>query len=244
MYIVELDGIRIPCRFIYKNTLDFFCRHIVGQTDAPGPYVGLGPEEMQLFYSQYPKEQQNSVAETKLLIPLFSDWLTDYERLLIHGVAFAYKGKAWILTGPSGIGKSTQYMNLKKRYGNQVQVICGDNPILHFQEDGKILICPSPWNGKEGFGSDMRAELGGIILLKQGDWNGFSDLPWPDLVVPLLDQIMTYMKTEEVIHKQVGRVRQIIGSVPVLQYTNTGTMDSSILLLERIGKMLETGKTS
>lgn len=238
MDIICIDEIGIPCRFLFPETRLFFKNYILKRVPFTEPCIYLGSEEMKLFYDQYPANQQNAIAEIKLLIPLISDWISEQGRLLIHGVAFVYKEKAWILTAPSGTGKTTQYLNLDHLYGTDVQIICGDNPVLRFVADGRIMVCPSPWNGKERFGSDLSAELGGIILLKQGKQNVISHPKPSDIVIPLLRQIMTFMKTEMKIHEVIEYERQIITSIPMASYTNDGSLESSIILLQEIDKML------
>ena len=236
--ILQIDGVQIPCRFLYSETRSYFQEYIIAKAPYRRPCVQLGSEELRLFYSQYPTAQQNAAAEVKLLIPLISDWLLDSNRLLMHGVAFIYKGRAFILTAQSGVGKTTQYVNLKKRYGDAITIICGDNPVLHFHDKHHIEVCPSPWNGKEGYGNNCRAELGGIIFLEHGEENAFLQPEKADLVIPLFHQIMTYAKTEETIHTVVAYLRQLLTSVPAFIFRNTGTPESSVLLLKQIKKNL------
>ena len=96
-----------------------------------------------------------------------SDALLPYGRTVVHGVAFRWRGRAFLFTGESGVGKTTQYLLWKLLYGADVHMINGDKPLLSFAGD-RVWVHPSPWTGKEGMGQSIDAPLGGIVLLRQG----------------------------------------------------------------------------
>ena len=80
--------------------------------------------------------------------------LLERHRMVFHGVSFLWNGSGYIFTAPSGTGKTTQIRNWQQEYGDEVALLNGDKPILEFQSSGEILIHPSPWKGKEGYGRD------------------------------------------------------------------------------------------
>jgi len=45
--------------------------------------------------------------------------------------------RAWLLAGPSGVGKSTQIKSLQSLEPGAFGVICGDRPVLELREDGR-----------------------------------------------------------------------------------------------------------
>ena len=147
------------CRFEFAYTANI-CREFAACAHTGGDAVCVSSVERDIYISQFPKEQWGPNAEYKSLIGLVSDKLMLSDRLIFHSVAFALRGRAWLLTAPSGTGKTTQYMNLKKLYGDEIRIICGDNPVLHFMQDGTIMVHPSPWKGKEKLGSNLTAPLG------------------------------------------------------------------------------------
>ena len=233
-----IDDVEIPCCFQFPETRLFFERYLLEKRYDQEPYVYVSAKDWREYLKQFPELKKDTYGEIKILAHLVSDYLTEYKRTLLHGVAFVYKEKAWILSAESGTGKTTQYLNLKELLGDEIEMICGDFPVLHFVQDGTIMTGPSPWNGKEGYSGNRKAELGAIILLKQGSVNEFVPLSSSETVVPLFHQIITYMKTETVIHKQISYERKLIESVPVVQYINTGKPESGILLLEQIERFL------
>ncbi|MCQ2170985.1 MAG: hypothetical protein MJY48_05440 [Bacteroidales bacterium] len=100
-----------------------------------------------------------------MTIPL-SELCPSLGRLMTHGVAIECDGNAYIFTAESGVGKSTHAFLWQKYLGeDRVQVINGDKPILWFHQDGEILVCGSPWSGKERLDQNKCLPLKGICLL-------------------------------------------------------------------------------
>lgn len=104
-----------------------------------------------------------------MTIPL-SELCPGLGRLMTHGVAIECGGRGFIFTAESGVGKSTHAFLWQKYLGeDKVRVINGDKPILWFRDDGRILVCGSPWSGKERLDKNVQVPLGGICLLRRLD---------------------------------------------------------------------------
>lgn len=230
---IELAGIRLNCCLHYKDSISFFRRFEI----SPAPEyasVQLDEEDIRLMKRDYPASQQGAVAEIKLLTPLVSDALLPHERLIIHSVALMYEDCVWLLAAPSGTGKTTQFRNLAKLFPGEFRILCGDNPVLHFQKEGKIMVFPSPWNGKENYGSDRIGILGGIIFLEQAKVNLIEELLPVERVLPLFHQMNTFLKTEDQVHQLFELERRLISSVHMWKFRNTGDLASSELLAGHI----------
>ncbi len=188
------------------------------------------PEEL---IERYISETDNlpELAEFDALTELASDYLTQLDCVMFHGVAFVRNQSAYILTAPSGTGKSTQFRNLRHLFGNRYRIICGDKPILKRSEDGNIWTYPSPWNGKEGWGSTKRSgPLRGIIALKQGKENELEILNPDKSVLPVMEQIIYSAPDLETVRKICHFAEQLIQSVPIYSFVNKGDYPSSALL--------------
>lgn len=168
---IELAGIPIELVSKYRDYLPLYS---AWRTDAP-PLAAARADahELELARKLYTPDSTEPYLEHMVLCAAVSDALIPHGRVLFHGVAFRLDGKAWIVTAPSGVGKTTLYLNLKLLYGKEVEIINGDKPILCFggAECGTscpVIVYPSPWNGKECMGQGISAPLGGIILLTRG----------------------------------------------------------------------------
>ena len=218
----------------HLQVLEWFHDFIVGSFPEKD-VIRVGEYEKKQYLEQFPGSCWNAYAEYKCLLNLASDAMMKYNQFLFHSAAVLTNGCVWLLSGPSGIGKSTQYGNLKKLYPDQIDIVSGDYPITSF-EDGGIMVFPSPWNGKENWGSLKTGKLRGIILLEQGKQNKFTIVSPENAVIRVYHQINTYAKTEEQIHLLAKLEEQLITTVPIWNYQNTGDVESSKVLYEHIMK--------
>ena len=139
-----------------------------------------------------------------------------------HGVAFLYRGRAWIFTGPSGIGKTTQYINWKRLYEKEITMICGDKPFLRREPTGEITVCSSPWCGKERMKNDIEAPLGGIVCLLQRKENRIRPLPPGEAAIPLYRQFLSERAAEAAVDDLLVLERAVLATTPVWLLENRG----------------------
>lgn len=172
--------------------------------------------------------------EFNLLLEHFCNRLLPYGRCLFHSVAICVGDSAWLITAPSGTGKSTQYRNLKALFGEKVRLICGDKPILEFQDSGDIIAHPSPWRGKEGWRGSGPAKLAGVVYLEQGLYNEISPMSVPDAVVPLYTQFLYQPETVAQLRQAASMLDSILRQVPVWKLINTGDLESARLTYDTI----------
>lgn len=219
----------------HKELLSVF-RDFITEPGKQEEFISVGTYEKNQYLDQFPFSEWNAYAEQKCLLILASDNMMKFNQFIFHSVAVTIKGSTWLLSGPSGIGKSTQYRNLRKLYPDEVKIISGDNPVLALM-DGKVIVYPSPWNGKENWHSLNSGTLSGIILLEQSKQNQFRAVTQAEAVVPVYRSINTYAKTEEQIHLIADLERRLITTVPVFKFENTGDMDSSAFLYKSLTEM-------
>jgi len=198
--------------------------------------IHVDPEEITVMKKEYSSfyNENCSIAYTEycLLLYKISNLLPRYNCCLFHGVSFMYKNKVYILTAPSGTGKTTQYKNLKKLYGDQIQIMNGDKPIL---EVGKrIIVHPSPWFGKEGYRSNKEGELKGIIYLEQGKTDSIEKMNIGQAVLPILSQFLYEEKSREILHCICRIEDQILKKVPVYKLINTASLESTRMIFNTV----------
>lgn len=179
-----------------------------------------------------PGAEESRASEFMQLLGDTGSSLLKYSRCIFHGAAFFWKGKAWIFTGPSGIGKTTQYVLWKLLFGDELQIINGDKPILEFRENGQAWVHPSPWKGKENMGTDRSALLGGIILLKQGTENRVRKLSPASAAKALYLQFLFADRSAECVDLVCSLENRLLESCPVWEMVNQGGKESAELIHE------------
>lgn len=91
-------------------------------------------------------------------------------KIAIHSASILYKGKAWLFSAPSGVGKTT-HVNQWRTLVSDLQDFNGDLALCYRKSDGNIVAASSPWCGTSEIYCNQIAELGGIIFLEQANEN-------------------------------------------------------------------------
>ena len=185
----------------------------------------------------------NPHGEYSLLSLQTSEALFEHQRFIFHAVAFCWKEKAWLLTAAPGVGKSTQYKNLKELYPEEISIINGDRPVLQILDNGSIMVHPSPWNGKENWYGAEAAPLAGIIFLKQGKENTIRTLTAQEAAVRTLSSVFHSYENEDVVKKAAKMATTLLKHTPLWLLTNKGDLESSALLLDTLNNW-ETQKNN
>ena len=167
------------------------------------------------------------------LCPKLSDAMLPFNRVFFHGTAFLWRGKAWMFAAVSGTGKTTQYLLWKALYGEEVQIINGDKPVLAFG-DGHITVHPSPWNGKEGMGQQISAPLGGIILLRKSSRNQIRQLSAAEAAGLVFVQFLFSRETADDVRMVCRLEEQLLRQTPVWLLENRGDAASAALCRETL----------
>lgn len=238
-FLMTLAEIEVAFRFHFNGTEMLFRSY--EHKEVPDKYTGefltADLQEIQIYAAE--KNVSQEFAEYWRLMEKAADFLTIHGCTMFHGVAIIFGNGAYILTAPSGTGKSTQYRNLKTLYGERINIINGDKPILGVGSKGFIMVYPSPWNGKEGWGGDIPAPLRGVFLLEQGKSNILESMDMKDAAIPVIQQFIYTAPSRQSVHTVFRMADTMLGSVPIYKFSNRGDLVSSSMLFEQIIKIEE-----
>lgn len=231
-YEITLAGCTYPIQFRFIETSSFFKN--LKPSLSSEQYLTVTDSDYAYWRSMGNEVDAN--AEYSLFSTRLSDRLLEEEKCVFHSVAFICKNRAWLLCGDPGVGKSTQYRNLKEFYGDDIEIISGDRPILEVKENS-IIVHPSPWNGKEKWAGERAAQLGGIFFLTQGKDNSMSeDISLQTAILRVYGSIFQSFENIDVISNAGKMCEQIILKTRFAELINTGSLDSSKLIYETITK--------
>ena len=135
--------------------------------------------------------------------------LLERDVLLFHGSVLAYEGRAYLLTAPSGTGKTT-HSRLWLEHVPGAHVLNGDKPLLRIEAD-RVLACGTPWRGKEGLGCNETLPLDAICLLTRDAGNHIEPLSFHDALPTLIGQSNRPTEAPALLHtlELVGRLGQL-----------------------------------
>lgn len=230
---ITLGAVDFRVQFHSSLTLPhYFFRFSKLHGTVPHPGVLVVPSgEIAARMGEFGSE---SFTEYNLLLEHICNLLLPYDRCLFHSVAICMGKQAFLITAPSGTGKSTQYRRWKAIYGDRVRLICGDKPILEFQPGGDIIVHPSPWRGKERWVGSRPAALAGIVYLEQGEHNSIRRMSVSEAVVPLYTQILYQPEKEAELRRAASLLERMLRQVPVWKLVNTGDEESARLTYETL----------
>lgn len=234
---LSLAGVRLLCSLRFPETAGYLRAALL---DAP-PQTGQHElvrvsdatwEDASFDVPQTPK------GECNFLSTFCSEALLPHRSVLIHASAVRWQDRAWLLCGPSGIGKSTQTKTLQQLCPGEFSVICGDRPALQFCKDADsgaetILVHPSPWNGKEDWHGAQAAPLAGVILLRRGE-DALTAFTPQQAAFPVYVQFLQTYERAEAVRQIAALATALLQTVPVWLLTADRLPDSTQLLLESV----------
>ena len=240
-FILDCGGLLIRYSFLYSETVSLFHGFLSEGTDGSGVDIRITKQYMEENrWLVDENEMSPAMLEFQTLMLATGNELLLHERALFHGPALFWKGRAWIFTAPSGTGKTTQILHWRKLLRRDTKIINGDKPLLVLRENGEVLVCSSPWRGKEKYGiKGLCAPLGGFILLKQGDHNEIEQLAVSDAVCPLFVEFISCPENAEQIRCQAEILQRILDTVPVWKLVNCGDKESAVLTMKTLTQYLE-----
>ena len=89
----------------------------------------------------------------------------DKQTLLMHASVIRCDGKGYLMTAPSGTGKST-HTRLWRQCFDQCELVNDDNPVVRI-EQGKAMVYGSPWSGKTPCYRNVCHPVGAYVRLFQ-----------------------------------------------------------------------------
>ncbi len=235
-YQLVCADLPIAYQFIYQDTIQYFKGYIVESDDIAQINISLTNAYLEdNRWLVNADEKSESFLEFQALMLKTGNSLLSHNRALFHGVALLWNNYAWLITAPSGTGKTTQLRHWKRLLKKDVTIINGDKPALECKDDGTVWVYSSPWRGKEKYGHpNIKAKLGGIIILEQAKYNDMKPLAAEDAVIPLYVEFVSMPETTEQIENQAEILRSVLKSVPVWKLKNLGDEDSAILAINTL----------
>ena len=132
--------------------------------------------------------------------------------MLMHASVIRCGGKGYLMTAPSGTGKST---HTRLWYDNipGCDLMNDDNPVVRVI-DGQAIVYGSPWSGKTPCYRNTQAPVGGIVRIQQRPENTIRRLRPVEAFCNLLPAISN-MKWDERVYggicDSIGELIRIVG---------------------------------
>lgn len=183
-------------------------------------------------------------AATAEMIAYMESGLQFYRQLLrfngfyIHSSAVAYEGRAYLFSGPSGMGKSTHTRLWQSTFGEEAKIFNDDKPVLR-RIDGRWYAYGTPWCGKNHININMKVPLGGICFLKQAEENRIRRLGSMEALQRLLSQTLRKRLNTEEAARLLSHVDKLIQEIPIFELENRPEPAAALLSYETMRRSAE-----
>jgi hypothetical protein len=168
-------------------------------------------EEMERSETKY----YNGYYESIISYRKIAERLPDYDAFLFHGCVIEYGGLAYIITAASGVGKTTHMRLWLKEFPGEVSVLNGDKPTVRII-DGVPYAFGTPWQGKECYGKNASAKIGGIIFLSRAEKNTAKQISESEASTRFVSQIYLPKTTRSALVKTMLLADKTIKSVKLI----------------------------
>ena len=158
----------------------------------------------------------------------FSTQLLKFNGFYLHSSAVELDGKAYLFSGPSGMGKSTHTRLWKSVFGEAAQVFNDDKPALR-RIDGKWFAYGTPWCGKDRINQNKKVPLAGICFLKRGEENKIRRLEPKEAFPLLMSQTIRKFRKSESLDLLLENLNLLLKEIPIFELENKPVAEAAML---------------
>lgn len=159
--------------------------------------------------------EQQAYGLNNALMMAYAFATADHQTLLVHSSVIRCDGRAFMMTAPSGTGKST-HTRLWYDHIPGCDLMNDDNPVLRIV-DGQPVAYGSPWSGKTPCYRNVQAPVGAVVRIQQRPANSIRRLGPVDALAVLLPA-MSNMKWDKRVYGSVyDTITRLIGVCPIYE---------------------------
>lgn len=164
--------------------------------------------------------------------------LLRHDGMMLHASAVALEGKAYLFSGPCGMGKSTHTRLWQQLFGEAAQVFNDDKPALRRLDD-RWFAYGTPWCGKDGININMKVPLAGICFLRRGDHNEIRRLSVQEATANVISQTLRRFRSADSLDMMLSHVEKLVQEVPVYEFFNKPELAAAQLSYETMRRGAE-----
>lgn len=169
---------------------------------------------------------------------LFYLRLLNFDGMMLHASAVELDGKAYLFSGPSGMGKSTHTRLWQQTFGEAARVFNDDKPALR-RLDGRWFAYGTPWCGKDGINVNTKVPLAGICFLRRGEENVIRRLSPAEAATGIISQTLNRFWVEKGLDLMLGLVNKLAAEIPVWELTGRPEPEAARLSCETMRRGAE-----
>ncbi len=202
VYVLE-DG---SYQFVVSDVAGRVCSLMQGNPDFSRCVVALRGETF----------SQRNFGLNNAMMMAFAFCFATQGTLLVHASVIRKDGYGYLMTAPSGTGKST-HTHLWYKNIPGCDLMNDDNPVVRVLEDGEVVIYGSPWSGKTPCYRNIQAPVGAFVRIQQRPRNEIRRMSSIEAFTTLLPAVSS-MKWDSRVYKGVcSTISAVVGRVGVYE---------------------------
>lgn len=163
--------------------------------------------------------------------------LLNFNGFYMHASAVVVDGKAYLFSGPSGVGKSTHVQNWLRFFGEKAYILNDDKPALRLV-DGVWYAYGTPWCGKDGINRNSRVPVAGVCFLKKAEKNTIRTMDSSEAVMRILGQTIFRFPKKEYADLLIPLIDSLLKKIHVYEFENLPNMEAVLLSHKTISRNL------
>lgn len=155
--------------------------------------------------------------------------LLRYNGMMLHASAVALEGRAYLFSGPCGMGKSTHTRLWQSTFGAENAIVFNDDKPALRRLDDRWYAYGTPWCGKDGINVNRKVPLAGICFLKRGKENKIRRLNSMEALSGVLSQTLRRFKDESNLNLVLSHTEKLIREIPIFELENLPVSEAAEL---------------
>ena len=156
------------------------------------------------------------------------------QTVLLHASVIRKDGKGYLMTAPSGTGKSTHTWLWYKNIPG-CDLMNDDNPIVRIV-DGRPVVYGTPWSGKTPCYRNIQAPVGAMVRIKQAPKNEIRRLNPVQSLAVLLPAASSMKWDKRIYHGICDTLTAIISSVGIFELSCLPDADAARLCYQTVSQ--------
>lgn len=142
---------------------------------------------------------------------------------VVHGCGVSWNGRGCLLSGRSGIGKTT----LGRICRSAGAVLMNDDRMLIRKSGDRFILAATPWHGSEEAVDPTPSDLTAILLLRQAPDLELTRLPEASAVAALLSNCVAPFYSGGRLARVVDTLTAVCERIPVYRFSFSPAMDAA-----------------
>ncbi len=227
----KVADVVFEAKLLYDYT-EKLCKDYLYSGEEPSAFIAVITKEdieaeNEYNTQKYPAPYLESLA---LFRKLCNYCLENADGIIFHSSAIMVDGEAYLITAPSGTGKSTHTRLWRELLGERAVMVNDDKPIVRLI-DGEFYVYGTPWTGKHYLGNNCKAKVKAICNIYQAKENVIRKATTAEMLMTILNQTIRPKEADKM-DKLLSLIEKMLLTVDIYKLGCNVSIDAAKLSYE------------